>query len=239
MVGVELLVVLGILLLFGLLVVYIIYSERKGRAAKIELSRSLGFSPIDPEPELIQKIVWLYQNLRKNGHPPADDQFQLQNVACKRLPDYDLFIFDLLNRSGDEDSYTEDGALAVVSPHLKLPTFMVFPKADIDGKLSLMGNKFLTWIFTKVGNPIGFPECPEFERRYLVSSPDPAGTRLFLNESRLHQMAKTRLMSIQAGGDLFTVSRVDQFTKPVNDNDKETMSTRIQLARDVFLIFVG
>ena len=237
MVGVELLVVLGILLLFGLLVVYIIYSERKGRAAKIKLSRSLGFSPIDPEPELIQKIVRLYQGLRKNGYPPADDQFQLQNVACKRLPDYDLFIFDLLNRSGDEDSYTEDGALAVVSHHLKLPTFMVFPKADFEGTLSFMGNKFLTWIFTKVGNPIGFPECPEFERRYLVSSPDPAGTRQFLNESRLHQMAKTRMMSIQAGGDLFTISRVDQFTKPVND--KETMSTRIQLARDVFLIFIG
>lgn len=237
MVGVELLVVLGILLLFGLLVVYIIYSERKGRAAKIELSRSLGFSPIDPEPELIQRIVRLYQNLRKNGHAPADDQFQLQNVACKRLPDYDLFIFDLLNRSGDEDSYIEDGALAVVSPHLELPTFLVFPKADIEGTLSFMGNKFLTWIFTKVGNPIEFPECPEFERRYLVSSPDPAGTCQFLNESRLHQMAKTRLMSIQAGGDLFTISRVDQFTKPVNV--KETMSTRIQLARDVFLIFVG
>jgi len=61
----EILVIICIVLFFGLTVFLIVRSERKGRGTKLQISRSLGFTPLEPSPELAQKISQLYENLRK------------------------------------------------------------------------------------------------------------------------------------------------------------------------------
>jgi hypothetical protein len=195
----------------------------------------LGFTPIDPDPELVRKITRLYSDIRATGPNGAGESYELQNVFGKRMLDGELYLFDLVNTSGEDDSYTEVQAVAVVSPHLALPAFMLTPRSDMEGVVSMLGNQLLAWVISKFGNPVEFPESPQFERRYLVSSPDPGGVRRFLDEERLHRLAKTRLMGVHAGGDLFTVARIDLSARSLT---QEMISERVSQAMDVFSIFL-
>ncbi len=231
----KLAVVLFILLLGGSVIALMIRSERRDRENKLRVAQSLGFSPADPTPELVRRMTQLYHSIRVSRHHPDGDTYELEAVSKRRLPDGDIFIFDLINNSGAESSHTEKQAVAIVSALLNLPVFMVFPKADIDGVVPQMGNKFLGWVFSKIGHPIEFPQAPEFARRYLVSSPDPDGTRQFLNEDRLHRLAQTRLININAGGDMFTVASIG-IEKPVT---QELMRERVDQAMEVLSIFLS
>jgi len=232
----EILVVISIVLLFGLTVFLIVRSERKGRDTKLQISRSLGFTPLEPSPELVQKISQLYQNLRKTQPDKSGDIYKLQSVSSKRMVDCEMIIFDLIDTSGDDNSYTEVQAVAMIAPHLTLPAFALFPRADLDGPLTNMANKVMGWVISRFGDPVSFPEFPEFERRYLVSSLDAEGTRRFLDEIRLQRLANTRLIGIHAGGDIFTLSHIATSAKPLT---REIMNERIRQAMDVYSIFTG
>ena len=236
MAGLELVVVLCFLSFFGLIVYLMIRSERKAKASKVQISQSLGFTPIDPDPDLLLKMNHLYQNIRANLKIPADGLFELQNVSRKRIADGEMFIFDLINTSGDDNSYTEKQAVAIISPSLNLPHFMIFPRAVMDGNIAELANKFLDWLMAKVGNPVEFPEYPEFESRYLVSSPDPEGTRRFLDSSKLRRLANTKHYGIHAGGDMFTLS---SFQMSSGTLSQEMMSERVSQAMGVFNIFAS
>jgi hypothetical protein len=147
-----------------------------------------------------------------------------------------MFIFDLIDTSGEDDSYTEKQAVAIISPRLNLPAFVIFPKMDIDGAAASIANNIFGWMISKMGNPVEFPHFPEFEQRYLVSSPDPDGTRQFLDEGKLGRFGETRLIGIHAGGDIFTLSRIDMAAQPLT---KKMMSERVDQAISVFSIFLS
>lgn len=84
--------------------------------------------------------------------------------------------------------------------------------------------------------PVEFPEAPEFQRRYLVSSPDPEGARRFLSGEVLQQLAQTRLYSIYAGGQIFTFSQLNPSKKAFT---LDTLSERMHMAAEVYQIFQG
>jgi hypothetical protein len=228
--------VLAVVALVGLLVVWMVWSARKSRAARSEINRSLGFTPVKPAPDLAQKITRLYKAIYRHPILPDAGSLTLQNVFSKRMPDCEMMLFDLVNTAGDDDSFTEKQAVAVVSHHLNLPPFVVFPKADLEGSLNSLANKILTWVVSRSGQPVDFPEVPEFDQRFLVSSPDPDGTRQFLDESRLRRLAKSRLIGIHAGGDVFTLSRIDMASRPA---PQEMIADRVTQALDVFSIFLS
>jgi hypothetical protein len=236
MAGLELVAVLCFLSFFGLIVYLMVRSERKAKVSKLQISQSLGFTPIDPDPDLLRKMNHLNENIRANLKIPADGKFELQNVSRKRLADGEMFIFDLINTSGDSDSYSEKRAVAIISPSLNLPHFMIFPRAVIDGSIADLANKFLDWLMAKVGNPVEFPEYPDFEGRYLVSSLDPEATRLFLDSSKLRRLANTKHYGIHAGGDMFTLSSLHMSTGTLS---LEMMSERVSQAMGVFNIFTS
>jgi hypothetical protein len=230
----ECAIVLLILAIGGVGILWIIRSQRKERETKLRISQSLGFSPMQPTPEILRKIAHLYHAVRTDRNNPDEDKYQLENVATKRMPNCDLFIFDLVDTSGSETSYPEQQAIAVVSPHLNLPAFLIFPKADIDSSLTTLGNRFLGWVISKLGNVVEFPQYPEFGNKYLVSSPDPEGTRQFLDESRLHHLATTRLLNIHACGDVFSLTKMEIGAKSLTE---ETMRERVVLALNLFSIW--
>ncbi len=97
-----------------------------------------------------------------------------------------------------------------------------------------MGNQVIGWAMSKRGDLVEFPQSPEFSQRYLVSSPDPASTRQFLDDGRLQGLAKTRLMQTQAGGEIFTLSRVDRFAQAIT---RETMAEQVNRAMEWFALF--
>ncbi len=234
--SIALATVLAILLLFGLIVAWMIRSERHDREAKLQISRSLGFTPMDPTPELVRKMTQLCRNIRVNRDHTDEAKYEMQNVSSKRLPDGEMLIFDLITTSGGESDYTEKQAVAIISPVLNLPTFVIFPKADIDGGIAKVGNQVIAWAMSKMGDLVEFPQSPEFSQRYLVSSPDPSSTRQFLDDGRLQGLAKTRLIQTQAGGDIFTLSRVDMFAKAIT---RETMTEHVNRAMELFAIFAA
>jgi hypothetical protein len=110
----------------------------------------------------------------------------------------------------------------------------LFPKVDADGVTASLANKFLQWVLSRFDTPLDFSHVPEFERRYVVVSPDPEGTRRFLDEIRLNRLAQTRMINLYAGGNAFALSQFATAPKPL---DLETMKERVRLAMDILSIF--
>ncbi len=229
-------IVLGVLGVVGAIVALMVRSERKDRRTKLQIGRALGLVPVEPDPEFVRRLTQLYRGLRAGEGGNAMDEYEFRNVSVGKLPDGEVFLFDLIDASGGESSRTENQAVAIVSPHLNLPPFAIFPKADIEGTLPNLANKVLGWVVSKCGDPVEFPQVPEFGQRYLVSSRDPEAVRRFLDDGRLRRLADTRLLSIQAGGDIFTLSRVDTFAESATE---ETMRERVEQARTLLSIFAS
>lgn len=227
-------IVLVIVALFGLIIFQMIRLEARSRDKKLQISRSLGFTPLEPGPDLVQTLSALYKSLRAEGSLPAGDNFELHNVFQQTLPDGEMYLFDLVETSGEDDSNLENQAVAVISPHLDLPPFLIFPKTDREGALAEAANKVLGWLIAQMGQPVDFSKFPEFQSRYLVSSPDPDATRLFLDEGRIRRLAKTRLLTVHAGGNIFTCSQISELARPLS---REILTARVHQAKDLFFMF--
>jgi hypothetical protein len=224
----SLFIFLGFLLIFVAVVYLLIVSNRRNRDKKRQIAQSLGFTPIEPDAVLTMCISQLYQR------GETTQTHELRNVLRKVLPDGEMILFDLVETSGNDDSYPEQQAVAVISHYLNLPPFMIFPKADTDGVVTNLANKVLEWFISKVGTPLEFPEVPEFQERYLLTSSDEASTRRFLNESILRRLAQTRLLVIHAGGDVFSLSHFDTSG---NTFSHEKLSETVKQAMDIYMIF--
>lgn len=219
----------GIVVLVAVAILFMIRTERANRKAKIQASLALGFTPSAPSSELTRQIAGLH------AHPGASSNaYRLANVSSRRLPDGDLILYDLIDTSGSDSTTSEVQAVALLSPTLDLPTFGMFPRTDGEGMLAGAANQMMGWLLTRFGDPVEFPEVPEFGRRYFVSSHDPDGTRHFLDESRLSRLAETRLLAIRASGNAFTVSRIDP---RAGAEDAQALGERINQARFVYAIF--
>jgi hypothetical protein len=225
---------LGIVIVLCLLAifVYVVYmmatSARKTKELKHELAASLGFTAVDPSEELLYWISSAYPKYK------ASRQFELKNVSRKSHPDGTIFLFDLIDTAGEDDSYLAEQAVAAISPSLQLPNFFIFPKADSEGWLTDLANKTLLWMVGRIGNPLDFTDFPEFSRRYLVSASDPEAARSFLRPHILNQLASTRFLSIAANENVFILSSIDWHRKPL---DRQILSERINRALQFFTLF--
>ncbi len=236
MAGLQVTIVLGVLGAVGAIVALMVRSERKDRRAKRQIGQALGLAPAEPDPQFVRRLSQLYQGLRADGAGNDMDKYEFRNMSVGKLPEGEVFLFDLIDVSGGESSRTENQAVAIVSPRLNLPPFAIFPKADIEGTLPNLANKVLGWVVSKCGGPVEFSQVPEFGQRYLVSSRDPEAVRRFLDDGRFRRLANTRLLSIQAGGDIFTLSRVDTFAESAT---QESMRERVDQARTLLSIFAS
>ncbi|NJN93395.1 MAG: hypothetical protein HC875_04545 [Anaerolineales bacterium] len=225
-----LIVVLGILLVFGLIVFWMFTSARKEIDRKRQMAQTLGFSSIEPDPALTAVISQVYPSAKSK---PC---YELRHVTHKILDNGKMVLFDLVETSGEDNSYPEEQAVAVISARLDLPPFTLFPKADTEGWLTNLANQALTWAVSKVGTPVEFPEVPEFQRRYMVTSADPDATRRFLTEDILRRLAQTRLCTLHAGGQVFTFSELNPSRKALTI---EMLHERVRQAADIFQTFQG
>jgi hypothetical protein len=185
----------GVFILVGLGVLYAGGKAQKEQKEKQAFAQSLGFAPYPVDEKLTLKISRLYQR------PGAKNQFQLRNVFHKPLLDGDMYWFDLVNTSGEDDSWTERQAVAICSSSLKLPAFMLYPKADPKYALSGLANKVLEWGVSFVGNPVAFPEYPALN---AISTLTPEGERQAAawNSFQTHLQQVTR-RHVPATPDLF------------------------------------
>lgn len=176
----------------------------------------------------------LYQSLRSKQAATTSDNYELENVFIKQLPDGQMILFDLIDPSGEDNSYLENQAVAIISPQLNLPPFLVFPQADQEGALANVANKVLGWLVSQISQPVEFSRFPEFQQRYLVSSPAPEATRQFLDEYKLRRLANTSHLTIHARENIFTSAHIDVGASSLSI---DLITARVQQALELFSIF--
>jgi hypothetical protein len=222
----SILVIFGALAFFAFTLYLGINSGRAGSESKRKLAQSLGFTLIEPDDRLNEKISNLYQ------HKSQNKKYQLRHISRKMLPDGEMLLFDLIETSGDDDSITEQQAVAIISPHLDLPGFVLHPKVDAEKyMIGGLANKLIRWATTFVGEPVDFPKFPEFQNKYIVSSLDSEPVRRYFDSSLAQALARTSMYRIYAGGDTFTFSQLSTQVKAPN---RESLSQRINQALDMY-----
>lgn len=184
-----------------------------------QFTQELGFSPIETNQELTLKIARLYDS------PGSKNTYALQNVSHKTLPDCEIYLFDLLETSGSENDIKERQAVAIVSPTLKLPQFIFIPK------LNSLLTAILERSLTRWGKSLDFPQFPALNNRYLVLSREAELAQAFINDRLAASLAKTKLHTLYAAGNMFTFSEFHESNYII---DPETMKYRIHLALELF-----
>ncbi|MCX7755023.1 MAG: hypothetical protein N2117_07230 [Anaerolineales bacterium] len=218
------------LLLFAGIIWLAVTAARKERESKAQIAQMLGMTPLpQPEPALLEQIAPLYRTAL------GVEKYKLRHVSRRILPDGELFLFDLVDTSGDGESTTENQAIAIRSDTLRLPPFQLYPKLDTK-KYALGGlaNAVVAWSIAKVGTPVQFPESPAFQARYAVTSTDPEAVRRFFDEAKTRYFASTENYTLNAGGHLFTFAEVDLSGKK---DELERISRRINRALEIYRLF--
>jgi hypothetical protein len=222
------LVLIGFLLFFGGMLYFAIRSSLKDMEQKKQIAQSLGFSPVEADPALTGKIAELYRR------PGAHTNYEMRNISRRVIPDGEMFLFDLVDTSGEDDTWTEHQAVGVVSRYLKMPPFTLFPKVEQKYALGGLANKVMEWGMSFVGSQVDFPEYPEFESRYIVSSNESSDwVREFFDPNLAGYFSRTQMLTLHASGDVFTFSEMGTNF----DTSKEAvMSQRVNRALDIFRI---
>jgi len=223
------LILVGFFLVFGLLVFAAYYSSRKDKEEKRRVWQQLGFTAIEADALLAEKISSLYQ---REG---ISNRYELRNLSRKAILDGEMFLFDLVETSGEDDSWTERQAVAIVSSYLNLPQFVLFPKVDEKYILSGIANRVVEWGMSKIGSPVAIPEFPGLDSRYIITSNDAEALRRFLDESLSHYFANTQMVRIHAAGDIFTSCELISNFKT---GDLVSMTQRVDRAMDIFRLFL-
>jgi hypothetical protein len=221
----AILFLIGFLFVFSGIIYMSIQSSRKEKETKQLVTQTLGFSLCEADEALAEKIFSLYQR------PWSKPTYQLRHVSRKRIPDGEMFLFDLVDTSGEDDSWAEQQAVAIISPALKLPPFIFFPKSNPKYALSGLANQIVEWGMAKIGEPVAFPQYPALGERYVITSQDADGLRLFMDESLARFFGQTEMYMIHAAGDMFTFAEMDPYFKTA---DIQSMTRRVSRAMEIF-----
>ncbi|MGB9631743.1 MAG: hypothetical protein ACPL8I_00300 [Chloroflexaceae bacterium] len=223
-------VALLIALVFGVMLIGSIAITRKDRAKKAQAAQALGLAPVaQPDAALAERIFAL--------HRPAwgTATYELRNVWRRPLADGELFLFDLVDTSGDGDSITAHQAVAIRSATLHLPPFMFYPKVDTQQyALGGLANRIVEWAVARVGQPVSFPDYPAFAARYTVTSDDPPAVRRFFDERLANYFATTRFYTLHAAGNLFVFAEIGPGLKT---GDQSHLARRIDRALEMYHLF--
>lgn len=200
-------VILGFVLLFGAAIVYSIRSSARERARHAQAALAAGFTPLpSPPPETSARIIKLYEK-------PGRTRFKLQNLSKKSFPDGEIFLFDLEETSGEDNTQLASQDLLFVSRHLQMPRFSLVPRLDVGGKLGQAANRLVLWANAGRGTLFEPTGHAEFDRHYWVTGPDREAMCGFLTPDRLERLSGARYYNLEAGGDAFAFSSM-QFPPP-------------------------
>ena len=223
----------GIVLLIVWVILLSVRSVRNARQEMLDAVRNLGFIPTEPTPELLDRMKTLYTRAPAGKRPR--DEFKLHNVFTKRLAEGEMFVFDLTDLSSDDNRETEKLGVAIVSPRLVLPHFVMLPRVGGKSALAPIANKALAWVARNYGDPVDLAHATEFSERYMVSSHDPDATRRFLNAERLRRLAEIPNAGMHAGGDTFAFSHFETTREPPQQRLRE----RVEHATRILSVFTA
>jgi len=212
---------------FVILIYFAISNSAKERDQQAQAIASLGFSPVQDTATLAKKIYQMY------GNPWRKSKFQLHDVFRKVTPDGDVYLFELFDMEAEDSSVTGKHAVAICSPRLTMPLCVIHPKADGGAALGGFASQILEWGASRGGKKVEFPDFPEFNARYILTSDDdPAVVREFLARGAARYLSQIAPLELRCNGDLFTISEMEMKTNRKLDEIKE-MTARVRRALDV------
>lgn len=200
------LLALGILLIFGIIVVLMIRTSQREKLDQENQLRQLGFTPLQTAPpELKRRLEDLYD-------PSGEREIQVWQVHQRRELDQDLYVFDAVETRGD-DSEIGTEMFAVISSQLALPRFslITLPNFDRDSLFGRLMEKLLDKVMSFAEGRlqlerVELPHRPGQDDRMVVFGQDPDAVREMLDRVRI-QNIRTGDLPVQIGGigDLVTV----------------------------------
>lgn len=222
-------VVLGLAIIgaFALLLFASLRGARLAAEKKKDSATLLGLRHLStPDPGLLQRIAPLLHRTSTTG-------LELRNVYQRKLPDGELYLFDLWDTSGESSSSVCDSAFAFFSPGMALPRLSLLPRLDATGKLAGLANRFIGWAASKSLPHIDFDGPFDFVQNYLVFGLDEPAVRSFLDEILRSRLAHLKGVSIETEGGLIIVS--DAFRRITNPAGQPTeLSSEMDRALSVF-----
>ena len=122
MIQYAVLFVVFIVLVVGVSIYWLYTRDKKRSVQKQNAALEMGFQLAkDVDPDLTNRIVQLHRKSKSQN-------LRVRNVFTRPQSDCTLYLFDLLDYSGDSVNYLVDGAIAVLSPSLHTAAFQHLSK---------------------------------------------------------------------------------------------------------------
>jgi len=222
--------ILLIVLVVGVSIYWLYARDKKRSLQKQNLALELGFQLVkDIDPGLTSRIVQFHQKSKSQN-------LRVRNVFTRAQSDCTLYLFDLLDYSGDSVTYLVDGAIAVLSPSLHLPRFSIYPRIGDRSRVSGWADALLEKMALSRMDRIVLGTNPYFEANYYLFGGNEQEVREFLTDDNLSYFSEYKFWQIEAGGDLFTFANLES-RRNMGANLQTDPRTRLQEALNLLDLF--
>jgi hypothetical protein len=204
--------------------------RRKGFAAAVT---GLGFAPQSkPDVELLARVQEVFQRSKV---------MKISNVAEKLFGDERYFIFDCMytspsytsspSTSHSSSSMTEYNNVAVISPHLDLPPFVILSRTKAPGALAGIADNVLAMAAASAGLR-EYSEVPTvFQMNYMLFINDETRARETFTDALLNQIGMMDGVIARGCGQCLVVNHFTLRTTGKWDSGK--LSEQVALARQM------
>ncbi|MDH3196973.1 MAG: hypothetical protein OEO21_01900 [Candidatus Krumholzibacteria bacterium] len=219
---------------FASLAVWAVRKEARRKREQREHMMRMGYTPLAAPPDtLVARIAAL------RGR--AQEKIALREVSERSLYDGHIYIFDLIDKKGNEKTPVGMRVVAVVAPGLHLPRFHLFPRLDArhrGGWMAKAAEKLVRWAAAQAGlQPLELAISPAFDDRYWIFGTDGGEVREFLGNGRgTHLAGLEAPYAIQAHGDTFTIEAAPARAKR-NPHSTLDLERRVEDAKRVLSWF--
>jgi hypothetical protein len=200
------LVVLAILGGAGLMV----WRAWKGQKAREQRLLDLGFTRLPGLPGFQERLEAIYRR-------SARQVFKMGSIYEKREQQGHFYIFDLVETSGEDNTWIANGSAAYISPALNLPRVHISAripagKGAAGAWMAGMAERLIDWAVSRAGmTRLELLDYPEVDEKLMILAVDEAAALEFFNRKRLDSLLwladPQRMSEIDCAGDCFVLKR--------------------------------
>jgi hypothetical protein len=220
------LLALGVVLIFGLILFFVIRTSRRQQLEQENQLQGLGFTALEsPPPELERRVGEIYQT-------KGEREIHLWRVYHRQELDQDLYLFDAADTGGDSSELGSE-IFGLISTRLALPRFslVTLPDFDRDSLVGSLMDKLLDKVMSFAEGylqleRIEFPDRPDLDDQVILFGRDPFAVREMIERVGIYSLRSSKLpLQIAGSGDFITV---DFSTSSSPDQSDQDLASRYQ-----------
>lgn len=221
----------AIIMILAAVVFFTIRNTRRYSQQRQSEALELGFCPTDRGKftYLLSKVAAVNARYRKSD-------LQLRHVFQRQLPEGMIYLFDLWDTGGEDNTELLSYAFLLVRQGPDLPAFMISTLPDTTQMPAMvvgLMQKFNQWMLDRSLPKVVFPPDYAAYDRVQVVSDDPARMLELLDQSILARVSASPGMSMAGKGDSILYTEMKM---PVKNYQTETptLARRYNSALDAF-----